>query len=136
MSFQNLSFRKNFLILGAILGLLAVILGAFAAHGLKPKINPESLTSFETGVRFQMYHALLCLAVGTMGFIPEKMAKRIFYLLLSGVIFFSGSIYLLSTKELTGIDLSSIALITPLGGLLLISGWTLLVVSFSKIKVK
>ncbi|WP_442846852.1 DUF423 domain-containing protein [Leeuwenhoekiella sp. H156] len=124
--------KKNMLITGAILGLLAVILGAFGAHGLKESLTPEALNSFETGVRYQMYHALLMLLAAASFSLPEKALKALFYLLLSGILLFSGSIYLLTTKSLTGIDISAVAWVTPIGGALLIAGWALLVLNFIK----
>ena len=122
--------KKNMLITGSLLGLLAVILGAFGAHGLKESLTPEALNSFETGVRYQMYHAILMLVAAASFSIPEKALKALFYLLLSGTILFSGSIYLLTTKPLTGIDISVVAWVTPIGGALLIAGWALLVFNF------
>ena len=124
--------KKNMLITGAILGLLAVILGAFGAHGLKESLTPEALNSFETGVRYQMYHALLMLLAAASFSLPEKALKALFYLLLSGILLFSGSIYLLTTRPLTGIDISAVAWVTPIGGALLIAGWALLVLNFIK----
>ncbi len=126
--------NKKILITAAILGLLSVIFGAFGAHGLKALISEESLTSFETGVRYQMYHALLLLFVGMVSFISVKSKKIIYYLTLVGVIFFSGSIYGLATNELTSFDFKTIALITPVGGLLLILSWVVLLISIIKSK--
>ena len=128
--------NRKFLITGAIFGLLAVILGAFAAHGLKDSISAESINSFETGVRFQMYHAYLLLIIGGFKFFPERSLNLIFYLFCLGVVLFSGSIYLLTTGSLTGIDFTSFALITPLGGTLLILGWAILLLRFIKLKKK
>ena len=124
--------KKNMLITGSLLGLLAVILGAFGAHGLKESLTPEALNSFETGVRYQMYHAILMLVAAASFSIPEKALKALFYLLLSGTILFSGSIYLLTTKPLTGIGISGVAWVTPIGGALLIAGWALLIFNFIK----
>ncbi|MFT3794942.1 DUF423 domain-containing protein [Flavobacterium sp.] len=107
----------------AILGLLAIILGAFGAHALKKVLEPEQLVAFETGVKYQMYHALFLLLVGWNGLVSEKAKKTIYGLTVVGVVFFSGSIYLLSTKNLSGIDFKSIGIITPIGGLLLIVAW-------------
>ncbi|MUP44614.1 DUF423 domain-containing protein [Gramella sp. BOM4] len=128
--------NRRFLIAGAVFGLTAVILGAFAAHGLKPKLEADSLNSFETGVRFQMYHAFLLLILGSIKLRSSKREALVFYLLLSGIILFSGSIYLLSTGSLTGLDFSDFALITPFGGGLLILGWLILLLSFIKLKKK
>lgn len=126
--------NRKFLVTGAIFGLIPVILGAFAAHGLKETLSEASLNSFETGVRFQMYHAFLMLILGII--ITEKDNKLLFYLFLLGTILFSGSIYLLSTTAVTGVDFSAIALVTPIGGGLLIVGWFLLVLKFIKLKNK
>lgn len=127
--------NKKILITAAIFGLLSVVFGAFGAHGLKSLISEGSLQSFETGVRYQMYHAFLLLFVGIASFISEKSKKIIFYLTLVGILFFSGSIYGLATNELTSFDFKSIALVTPLGGLLLILSWIVLLVSVIKSKL-
>ena len=126
--------NKKILITASILGLLSIMFGAFGAHGLKALISGESLQSFETGVRYQMYHALLLLFVGIAPFISLKNKKIIFYLILVGVLFFSGSIYGLATNGLTGFDFKTIAFITPIGGLLLIIAWFVLLISIVKDK--
>lgn len=128
--------NRRFLITGAVFGLTAVILGAFAAHGLKETISVDSLNSFETGVKFQMYHAFLMLILGGFNFLSPKSKNWMFYLICLGVILFSGSIYLLTTEELTGINFKSFALVTPLGGSLLILGWLILLLNFIKLKKK
>ena len=126
---------KKIVITGSILGFLGVVIGAFAAHGLKPLISLESIQTFETGVRYQMYHALLLLFVGGTTLIPKKKKTLIFYFVFGGVVLFSGSIYGLATNVLTGFDFKTIALVTPLGGLLLISGWMIMILSFFKAKI-
>jgi len=128
--------NRRFLIAGALLGIFAVILGAFAAHGLKGSISVESLSSFETGVRFQMYHALLLLIIGSLQLFQEKELNSVFYLICVGIFLFSGSIYLLSTGSMSGVDFTSLALLTPLGGTLLIIGWVILLLKFIKLKKK
>ena len=128
--------KRRFLITGAIFGLLGVVFGAFAAHGLKDTISPESLNSFETGVRFQMYHAFLLLILGGVDFLPENRLKWVFNLLFLGVIFFSGSIYILATSEISGINFKAFGLVTPFGGSLLILAWAILVLNFIKLKKK
>jgi len=128
--------NRRFLIAGALLGIFAVILGAFAAHGLKGSISVESLSSFETGVRFQMYHALLLLIIGSLQLFQEKELNSVFYLICAGIFLFSGSIYLLSTGSMSGVDFTSLALLTPLGGTLLIIGWVILLLKFIKLKKK
>ncbi|WP_290699924.1 DUF423 domain-containing protein [Lacinutrix sp.] len=124
--------NKKILILGSVFGLLAVIIGAFAAHGLRPKISPTSLQSFETGVRYQMYHALLLLFIGNLDIISSTTKKAMFFLVFFGILLFSGSIYALATNSLTAFDFGVIGFITPLGGLLLIAAWTILLINFIK----
>lgn len=126
--------QHKFLVTGAVFGFLAVVTGAFAAHGLKPLLERTAIDSFETGVRYQMYHALLLLLLGGFRIIKPKYEKVVYYLLLSGIIFFSGSIYALSTSGISGVDFSPIALVTPLGGLLLITAWAVLGIGFYKVK--
>lgn len=124
--------NKTILITAAILGVTSVILGAFAAHGLKKIITPEALAIFDTGVKYQMYHSLFLLFVGTSAHIADSYKNTVFYLVLVGVILFSGSIYLLATNVLTSFDFKKIAFITPVGGLLLIVSWVVLLVNFVK----
>ena len=126
--------NKKILIAGSIFGVLAVILGAFGTHGLKDLITLESQQTFETGVRYQMYHAILLLFVGQTPYLNEKSKKMVFLLLIFGVLFFSGSIYGLATNDVTNFDFKAIALITPIGGLLLIFAWLILLVNILKIK--
>lgn len=111
---------------GAIFGVLAVILGAFGAHGLEKLVDAEAIQTFETGVRYQMYHAFLLLVLANTNFVKEKSKKMIFYLVVIGIVLFSFSIYLLATNDLTSFDFKKIALITPLGGTFLILGWAVL----------
>ena len=92
---------KRILLVAAILGVTAIILGAFGAHALKKVLSVEQLATFEVGVRYQMYHALFLLFVGTFAFLGEKERSIIFYLTIVGVLFFSGSIYLLATNLIT-----------------------------------
>lgn len=110
----------------ALLGMIAIILGAFGAHALKKVLNIEQLATFETGVRYQMYHALFLLFIGLAPVLNSKTKKIIYNLVLSGVLLFSGSIYLLATNDLTSFDFRVIGFITPIGGLLLITAWTVL----------
>ena len=116
--------------------MLSVVFGAFGAHSLKALISIESLQTFETGIRYQMYHAILLLFVGNTGLIQQKTKKIVFYLIILGVILFSGSIYGLATNNITSFDYKTIGFITPIGGLLLIISWLLLLISFVKMKFK
>jgi len=125
---------RKILITGAVLGVLSVVLGAFAAHGLKPLIAIESMQTFETGVRYQMYHAILLLFVGNSVLVHQKAKKLIFLLVIFGVVLFSGSLYGLATNTLTTFDFKSIAYLTPIGGLLLISAWIAMLIAFIRVK--
>ena len=115
--------NKKITATAAFLGMIAIILGAFGAHALKKILTPEQLISFETGVRYQMYQAFFLFFLATQNDILEKTKKTIFTLITSGTLFFSGSIYLLSTTGITGINFKPIGFLTPIGGLLLILAW-------------
>ncbi|WP_412986850.1 DUF423 domain-containing protein [Pontimicrobium sp. IMCC45349] len=128
--------NKKILILACLLGMLAVVLGAFAAHGLEKMVDAAAIDSFKTGVRYQMYHAIFLLFVGSSNYVSEKSKKTIFYLVLIGVLFFSGSIYGLATNDYSGFNFKTIALITPVGGLLLISAWLVMLINMLKIKTE
>ncbi|KDN54214.1 DUF423 domain-containing protein [Flavobacterium seoulense] len=117
---------KKIISTAALLGMIAIILGAFGAHALKKVLNIEQLNTFETGVRYQIYHALFLLFVGIIPALNSKTKKIISNLVLSGVILFSGSIYLLATNDLTPIDFRFVGPVTPIGGFLLISAWAVL----------
>ncbi len=104
----------------------AIIFGAFGAHALKKILSTESLQSFETGVRYQMYHGLGLLILGGFAFRLNIQLKVPVTLLILGTLFFSFSIYLLSLQEIVGMSLKFLGPITPIGGLLMIVGWTVL----------
>jgi len=107
---------------GSILAGMGVALGAFGAHALKARLSPELLGTFETGVRYQMYHGLGLLALAwAIGRWPERRLAPAAWLLLAGTVVFSGSLYLL---VLTGARW--LGAITPLGGVALIAGWSLI----------
>ena len=128
--------NRRILLAGTLLGAIGIILGAFAAHGLKPKLSVESMTTFETGVRYQMYSAIFLIVLGGLPLITEKTKNICFYLTFVGVILFSGSIYLLATNDLTSFDFKRIALATPLGGTLMIAAWIVLFFRILKLKIK
>ncbi len=110
---------KRILITAAISGALAVILGAFGAHGLKKIITPDMLEVFKTGVQYQFYHTFALLAVGIfMQTSKSKALKWAGYLFIAGIFLFSGSLYLLA---ITGIKI--LGAITPFGGVAFIAGW-------------
>ena len=125
--FQNQAEMNSRIRIAALLGLVAVVLGALGSHALKARLAPEALESFEVGVRYQMLHALLLLAVEALPILIERYKLIIARLVVSGVLTFSGSIYLLSTRAISGLDLSFLGPVTPLGGLLLIAAWGVLI---------
>lgn len=127
--------NKKVLISAGVLGVLAVLIGAFAAHGLQTKISSGALQSFETGVRYQMYHALLLLFVGSTSMLSLKAKKVICFFVIIGVFFFSGSIYGLATNSLSNFDFKAIGFMTPIGGLFLVSAWITMIVGFLKFKM-
>ena len=118
--------NKKITATAAFLGMVAIILGAFGAHALKKVLTPEQVISFETGVRYQMYQAFFLFFLASQNDILEKTKKTIFTLITLGTLFFSGSIYLLSTTGITGINFKPIGFITPIGGVLLILAWGML----------
>lgn len=114
---------KKLLSLGLALGGVAIILGAFASHGLTKHLSESEILTFETGVRYQMYQAFFLMLISFIKNLSSKSQTLLLWLNSLGILFFSGSIYGLSTNALTGFDFTKIALITPLGGALLIFSW-------------
>ena len=119
---------KN-LIITCFLGLIAIVLGAFGAHALKDVLSSSQLSSFETGVRYQMYHAIVLLFVNIFDGFTTAQRNKISFIFFLGILLFSGSIYLI---QLTSITARSIWFITPLGGLILMIGWFTMIVIFLK----
>ncbi|GAA3596029.1 DUF423 domain-containing protein [Flavivirga amylovorans] len=128
--------NKKIVITASFFGLLAVVFGAFGAHALKELITVEAKQTFETGVRYQMYHAILLLFVGSTTYIQQKTKNVLYYLIVLGIILFSGSIYGLATNLLTTFDFKTIGFITPIGGMLLILAWGVMIANFLKIESK
>ena len=124
--------KQLVLLIATFYGTLSVVFGAFGAHILKSKISVEKLTSFETGVRYQMYHALLLLFIGYIFQFTTGLEKSIAYLLIVGTFLFSFSIYALSLQEILQTNMKFLGPVTPIGGLLLILGWIFLFVCFLK----
>ena len=127
--------NKSILVAGAILGILGIVLDAFGAHGLEKLVDADAVNTFETGVRYQIYHAFFLLILGGTNFVNLKTKKIVFYLVIVGVLFFSGSIYGLATNELSSFDFKTIAMITPIGGLLLILSWVMVLIGIMRNKV-
>lgn len=111
---------------GAFFGMLSVIFGAFGAHALKKTLSKDQLKSFETGIKYQMYHAIVLLI---LGFNFENMPIKIYWCFTLGIFLFSFSIYGLVISDAKGKKLSFLGPITPIGGLLLVSGWCLFLIN-------
>ena len=124
--------KKKLIVLGLLFGVLAIVLGAFGAHALKTVLDEKSLAVFETGVRYQFYHAFFLLIVSQFNFLTKANQKILYYTVLIGVLFFSGSIYLLATNSLTSFNFKVIGFITPIGGLILIFAWVFLLMKCLK----
>jgi len=119
-------------LVGALLGLLAVVFGAFGAHLLKKTFTTDQLNSFETGVKYQMYHALLILVLSFNLNLETGLEKAIIYCFIIGTVLFSFSIYGLCISASKGNKIKLLGPVTPLGGLFLVVGWGLLLYSFIK----
>ncbi|MFD1293758.1 DUF423 domain-containing protein [Lutibacter holmesii] len=112
----------------AFLGAITIVLGAFGAHSLEKILSETALKSFETAVRYQMYHVLMLLVVNSLAIVSNKSKKIISTIILFGIACFSGSIYAIAF----GVEAKQIWFITPFGGLLLIVGWIVLGISCLK----
>jgi len=121
---------KIALISAAFFGLTSVIFGAFGAHLLKKKLNTDQLQSFETGVKYQMYHAIVLLILGFQLNHQITLDNYIIYFFIIGIILFSFSIYGLVISSANNKKLKFLGPITPLGGLCLALGWGLLIYKF------
>lgn len=117
------NFDKKIVVTACFLAALTIAIGAFGAHGLKGLVSLKAISIFETGVRYQMYHVLALLMVGFARVIPESTRKWTFHFFIFGILFFSGSIYLLALAEILPFNVSFLGPVTPIGGLLFILGW-------------
>lgn len=114
--------ERFFFAAGSISAFLAVALGAFAAHGLKGRLTPDMLATFEVAVRYQMYHSLALIAVAwAASYWPQSSAGTAGWFFLAGILIFSGSLYILTIT-----DLRWLGAITPIGGVAFLIGWLLL----------
>ncbi|MCK2096221.1 DUF423 domain-containing protein [Thauera aromatica] len=120
--------NRIFLFVGALSACIAVGLGAFGAHGLRGRLEADMLAVFETGVRYQMYHALALVALGLARRLePGRLAAAAGGLFIAGSLCFSGSLYLIALAGARGIGL-----VTPAGGLMLLAGWLMLALAALK----
>ena len=127
--------QRRFLIIGSLMAVLAVALGAFAAHGLKPNLTEHQIRIFETGTRYHFYHTFAILIVALLADkLPAKKLNTIGWLFTIGILLFSGSLYLLAIRDLLGVTWSFLGPLTPLGGTLFIIGWVILLIEAIKMK--
>ncbi len=126
--------NKRIVIIGVILIVTAIILGAFGAHALKEILSETKLKSFETGVRYQMYHGLAFLILGLNAKRFSFSLRNVFLFILLGVLLFCLSIYGLAMQEPANMSLNFLGPITPIGGLMMIIGWILFLVKLIKQK--
>ena len=122
---------KKIMAWGAAFTLIAVILGAFGTHALKEVLSSNQLASFETGVRYQIFHGIVLLFTG-FSFDKIQSTRLISMIFIIGTLLFSISIYLLNLQEIIGTSLSFLGPITPIGGALLIAGWLIFLISLIK----
>lgn len=117
--------HKGFLVTAAFMGAIAVMLGAFGAHALRSLIsNEQSLSAFETGVRYQFYHVFALALTGVLyAAYPNRSVKAAGILFITGTLFFSGSLYILTYGTVSGASMRWVGPLTPLGGIMLIIGW-------------
>jgi uncharacterized membrane protein YgdD (TMEM256/DUF423 family) len=116
--------NRTIVFTGTILLMISIVLGAFGAHALKEVLKEEQLISFETGVRYQMIHGLGLLIIGLNADRHGFKLKAVYRLVLLGVLLFSVSIYFLALQDVLDVKLKFLGPITPLGGLLMIVGWS------------
>lgn len=122
--------RKAFLRLGSLMAALAVALGAFGAHTLKEILDPTDLATFQTGVQYHFYHSLALLGIGfLLHFGKKSRLNTAGWLFCLGIVFFSGSLYLLAVSKEMQLNLGFLGPVTPVGGLMFIGGWVMLFLS-------
>lgn len=125
--------HKGFLKTAALLGALSVMLGAFAAHGLKKILAADDLQIFETAVRYQFYHVFALLAAGILyAAFPGRLMQWAGRFFIAGTVLFSGSLYLLCYVKYSQMPLNWLGAITPFGGACFIAGWILLFTAMLK----
>lgn len=125
--------NQRMLITASLFGAIAVAVGAFGAHGLKNLISADALTIWAKGVEYQFYHTFALLFLSQMK--PSRYISLAYWFFSIGILFFSGSLYLLATRSITNISfLNFVGPVTPIGGLLLILGWIMLLISAIKTK--
>lgn len=117
---------------GSIFMFLGVLFGALGSHALKARLTPDALQSYMIAIRYMLFHGVAILTLVSLPFLDEVSKGRIAFLLVAGVIVFSGSIMVLSTKAMHQLNVSWLGPVTPLGGLLLLAGWGYLIFLLGK----
>jgi uncharacterized membrane protein YgdD (TMEM256/DUF423 family) len=115
--------NKKIILTAAVFGLIAVILGAFGAHGLEGKVSAKSLDNWKTAVDYQFYHTLALLFLATFSRAKNNLINIAYFSFTIGIFLFCGSLYLLSTREITSFSTAILGPITPIGGVFFIIGW-------------
>lgn len=127
--------QKRFLIIASLMGGVSVAIGAFAAHSLKPQLTDYQIGIFETGVDYQFFHTFAIFMVVLLADkLPRKALNTVGWLFTVGILFFSGSLYLLACKDILGVAVGFLGPITPIGGTLFIVGWGILLWNAIKMK--
>ncbi len=127
--------NKRIIVIASVFGTLAVILGAFGAHGLKKLVSADELDTWNTAVQYQFYHTLAMLFLATFSRFKNRAINAASWFFTSGILLFSGSLYLISAKEILNItNLSFLGPLTPVGGLCFILGWISLLIATIKNK--
>lgn len=140
-SFLYLYLIKNFcmkqwvLVIASLYGLISIILGAFGAHAFRKMLSVEKLSSFEVGVRYMMYSALVLLILGFYFDFQDALEKNSVRLIILGTLLFSGSIFMLAFSERVDMPTKILGPITPIGGFLMILGWVILLYHFFRYKI-
>ena len=120
---------KTYIIVGALLSAIGVIIGAFGSHSLKTKLNPEELVIYDIATRYLMYHSIGIISLGILAYnVPDSVVEIPIIIMLIGIILFSGSLYLISIKGYT-----KLGIITPFGGTAFIVSWVLLAINIFKL---
>ena len=120
---------KTYIIIGALLSAIGVIIGAFGSHSLKTKLNPEELVIYDIATRYLMYHSIGIISLGILAYnVPDSVVEIPIIIMLIGIILFSGSLYLISIKGYT-----KLGIITPFGGTAFIVSWVLLAINIFKL---
>lgn len=127
--------NKRIIVIASVFGILAVMLGAFGAHGLKKLLSADDLNTWHTAIQYQFYHTLALLFLSTFSRFRSRAINAASWFFTFGILLFSGSLYLLSAKDILNItNVNFLGPLTPIGGLLFIFGWVSLLVATIKNK--